>query len=59
MVFSSGVFMFLFLPGLITVYYAVKSREIRNYILLTASLLFYAWGEPVFVFIMLASIFAN
>ena len=59
MVFSSGVFMFMFLPGLLIMYYAVKSRAVRNYILLTASLLFYAWGEPVFVFIMLASIFLN
>ncbi|MBQ7221830.1 MAG: MBOAT family protein [Synergistaceae bacterium] len=59
MVFSSGVFLFLFLPGLLVMYYAVKSRPIRNYILLITSLMFYAWGEPVFVFIMLASIFMN
>ena len=59
MVFSSGVFMFAFLPGLLIMYYAVKNREIRNYILLVASLLFYAWGEPVFIFIMSASILAN
>ena len=59
MVFSSGVFLFLFLPGLLCMYYAVKSRTLRNYILLITSLLFYAWGEPVFVFIMLASIFLN
>ena len=51
--------MFLFLPALLMMYYAVKSRGIRNYILLAASLMFYAWGEPVFVFIMAASIFAN
>ena len=59
MVFSSGVFLFLFLPGLLIMYYSVKSRTLRNYILLITSLLFYAWGEPVFVFIMLASIFIN
>ena len=40
-------------------YYAVKSRPTRNYILLITSLMFYAWGEPVFVFIMIASIFMN
>ena len=51
--------MFMFLPGLLIMYYAVKSRAARNYILLAASLAFYAWGEPVFVFIMLASILAN
>ena len=59
MVFSSGVFLFLFLPGLLIMYYSAKSRAVRNYILLITSLLFYAWGEPVFVFIMLASIFLN
>ena len=59
MVFSSGVFLFLFLPALLIVYYLVKSRSVRNYLLLLASLAFYAWGEPVFVFIMLASIFVN
>ena len=40
-------------------YYLTKSRTIRNYVLLITSLMFYAWGEPVFVFIMLASIFMN
>ncbi|MBR4196509.1 MAG: MBOAT family protein [Synergistaceae bacterium] len=59
MVFSSGIFMFLFLPGLLVMYYALRGRAVRNYILLVASLLFYAWGEPIFIFIMLASIFAN
>ena len=59
MVFSSGVFLFLFLPALLIVYYLVKSRSVRNYLLLLASLAFYAWGEPVFVLIMLASIFVN
>lgn len=59
MVFSSGIFMFLFLPGLLVMYYALRGRAVRNYILLAASLLFYAWGEPIFIFIMLASIFAN
>lgn len=60
MVFSSGVFLFLFLPGLLILYYLfAKSRPLRNYILLITSLIFYAWGEPVFVFIMCASIFMN
>lgn len=59
MVFSSGVFLFLFLPALLIVYYSAKSRALRNYILLITSLLFYAWGEPVFVFIMLFSIILN
>ena len=59
MVFSSGVFLFVFLPVLLVIYYALKGRTARNYILLAASLLFYAWGEPVFIFIMLAAILAN
>ena len=59
MVFSSNIFMFIFLPLLLILYYSVKRLTFRNYILLTASLLFYAWGEPVFVFIMLMSIFIN
>ena len=60
MVFSSGVFLFLFLPGLLILYYLfAKTRPARNYILLVTSLMFYAWGEPVFVFIMIASIFMN
>ncbi|MBQ7217780.1 MAG: MBOAT family protein [Synergistaceae bacterium] len=60
MVFSSGVFLFLFIPCLLILYYLfAKSRPVRNYILLVTSLMFYAWGEPVFVFIMTASIFVN
>ena len=59
MVFSSGVFLFAFLPCLLILYYFVKSLSLRNYILLASSLLFYAWGEPVFIFIMLAAIVIN
>ena len=59
MVFSSGVFLFLFLPALLIVYYLVKNRSVRNYLLLLASVSFYAWGEPVFMFIMLVSILIN
>ena len=59
MVFSSTVFLFLFLPGLLIMYYALKSRVWKNFILLLSSILFYAWGEPIFVFIMLFSVFVN
>ena len=59
MVFSSGVFLFIFLPFLLFIYYFSKTRKIRNYILLFTSLLFYAWGEPIFVFIMILSIIIN
>ena len=58
MVFSSTVFLFLFLPLVLVIYYQpwVTSRKFRNRFLLLASLLFYAWGEPVFVALMIFSI---
>lgn len=58
MVFSSTVFLFLFLPLTLCIYYNpwLRGRRFRNVFLLLASLLFYAWGEPVFVFLMLLSI---
>ncbi|SFT75880.1 alginate O-acetyltransferase complex protein AlgI [Selenomonas sp. GACV-9] len=58
MVFSSTVFLFLFLPLTLCIYYNpwLRGRKFRNVFLLLASLLFYAWGEPVFVFLMLISI---
>lgn len=61
MVFSSTVFLFLFLPVVLAVYYnpVFKGRGFRNTVLLFASLFFYAWGEPVFVFVMLISIVFN
>ena len=58
MVFSSAVFVFAFLPIVLIGYYVVQSRY-RNALLLVASLLFYAYGEPKFVFVMLASILFN
>ena len=61
MVFSSTVFLFLFLPVVIAVYYnpIVKNRGFRNIVLLLSSLFFYGWGEPVFVFLMILSIIVN
>ena len=58
MVFSSTTFLFLFLPIVIVLYYfpIIKSRNYKNMLLLIASLGFYAWGEPLFVFLMLLSI---
>lgn len=55
MVFSSAIFLFFFLPVVLLLYY-VLPRSWRNGILLAASLLFYSWGEPVFITILLASI---
>ena len=51
MVFSSLVFLCLFLPGVL-VLYALCPRRFRNLLLLLASLLFYAWGEPKYIVVM-------
>ena len=61
MVFSSTVFLFLFLPLVILIYYnpVFKGRKFKNIFLLLASLVFYAWGEPTFVFVMILSIIIN
>ncbi|PAV31295.1 membrane-bound O-acyltransferase family protein [Virgibacillus profundi] len=58
MVFSNLVFLFIFLPFVLFCYFIVKN-EWRNFILLLASLFFYAWGEPKYVFLMLFSILIN
>lgn len=54
MVFSSIVFLCLFLPSVIILYY-ICPVKLRNFFLLIASLLFYAWGEPRYILIMLFS----
>ena len=61
MVFSSSIFLFLFLPLVLIGYYnpIFKGRAFRNVFLLLASLAFYAWGEPVFLFVMMFSILFN
>lgn len=59
MVFSSGVFMFLFLPLTYILYMLVRGNSARNVLLIIASLLFYAYGEPIAVLLMLFSIAVN
>ncbi len=58
MIFSSTLFIFCFLP-LVCLFYLIAGTKFRNLILLVASLVFYAWGEPVYVVVMLFSIVAN
>ena len=55
MLFSSAIFLFAFLPVVVLVYYLLPKRcaAARNIFLTAVSLLFYAWGEPRFVFVML------
>ncbi len=55
MVFSSPVFLFLYLPLVLMVYYATPLKW-RNGVLLLVNLVFYAWGEPIFILVMVASI---
>ncbi len=65
MVFSSATFLFLFLPVTLLLYnvrcFKDKERETvkKNFILLITSLIFYAWGEPVYIILMLLSIVFN
>lgn len=59
MVFSSLVFISIFLPIVLIIYWLLPSNAGRNVLLLAASLLFYAYGEPVYVFLMIASSFFN
>jgi len=55
MVFSSITFLFYFLPIVLGIYYIVPNKW-KNMILLLASLIFYFWGEPKYVLVMIASI---
>lgn len=55
MVFSSIIFMFTFLPLSLLIYY-IMPKGIRNFTLLLISLIFYAWGEPIYVLLMIFTI---
>lgn len=55
MVFSSLLFIYLFLPLTMFIYY-LSPRKIRNAIILIMSLIFYGWGEPIYIFLMIGSI---
>ncbi len=58
MLFSSTIFLFLFLPIVFLLYFLAKEKY-RNVILLAASLYFYAYGEPKFIYVLLASMTLN
>ena len=59
MVFSSLTFIAFFLPITLLLYFISKNKTWRNVVLLVLSLIFYAWGEPRFVFLMIISIAVN
>ena len=58
MLFSSNTFLFGFLPAVVVLYYLCP-RRCRNVLLLVSSLIFYGWGEPEYVLLMLVSILLN
>lgn len=58
MLFSSITFLFTFLPIILVLYYLVP-KNLKNLLLLLGSLIFYAWGEPVYIILMLLSIIFN
>ena len=58
MLFSSNVFLFAYLPVVMLLYY-ISPRKLRNPVLLLWSLVFYGWGEPVYLFLMIGTIVVN
>ena len=58
MLFSSITFLFLFLPIMLAVYY-IAPPQWKNLLLLAGSMIFYAWGEPVYIILMILSILLN
>lgn len=58
MLFSSNIFLFLYLPSVIFIYFLLK-KSFRNMFLFIVSIIFYAWGEPNFAIVMLGSIIFN
>jgi len=57
--FSSITFLFFFLPVAIALYFLTPTLLLKNLVLLGLSLLFYAWGEPVFVLVMVGVVLVN
>jgi alginate O-acetyltransferase complex protein AlgI len=60
MLFTSPIFLFVFLPLFLAAYYlSPRSLHIKNFIALAGSVLFFAWGEPLFVFALIAGTFID
>lgn len=57
MVFSSLVFLCIFLPVNLLLYFIIKNNTYRNWVLIISSLIFYAWGEPVWISILIFTSF--
>ncbi|MCF0210746.1 MAG: MBOAT family protein, partial [Bacteroidales bacterium] len=58
MVFSSSIFLLIFLPVFLLLY-ELSPKKIKNYTLLAASILFYAWGAPKFIFVLIGFTIIN
>ncbi len=58
-VFSSLIFLYLFLPACLIAYFCIRPIRGKNFVLLLFSLAFYAWGEPVYIFLLAASAAMN
>ena len=59
MVFSSAIFLFAFLPIVCGLYFIMPNLKVKNALLIVASLIFYGFGEPIYVLLMIASIIVN
>jgi alginate O-acetyltransferase complex protein AlgI len=59
MIFSSLIFLCVFLPVVFLLHWLIPSMRVRNFLLIIASLLFYSYGEPIYVLLILFSAFAN
>lgn len=55
MVFADLLFLFLFLPLCLIFYYSTGNPKFRNWVLIAFSLMFYAWGEPIWIVLLIAS----
>ena len=58
MVFSSSIFLLYFLP-IFFVLYAISPKKFKNYLILFGSILYYSWGAPRFVFVVIGSTWLN
>ena len=59
MVFSNLIFLYLFLPVCLIAYFFCPGIRAKNAVLILFSLIFYAWGEPVYLLLMIASAAVN
>lgn len=59
MLFSSIPFLYYFLPAVIILYFIAPGLQLKNTVLVITSLIFYAWGEPIYVLLMIASIISG